>query len=179
MGVGAAGAIFFTSRMFARPAPSTMNKEWQEATNEYLRVRWRNTISMSRNSAARKRPMLTCILNPPGKQGRANHLYRQPRLQGTRHGPEPTKEGVNRSIIDNLSIDGAENSRRERLTCKLRIRCIFLGLTVRRAGVFGASRTGQDFVSYTSAQRLSHCIKEQNEASILTPVQSLRDRLLG
>ncbi|EGP83841.1 unnamed protein product [Zymoseptoria tritici ST99CH_1A5] len=37
MGVGAAGAIFFTSRMFARPAPSTMNKEWQEATNEYLR----------------------------------------------------------------------------------------------------------------------------------------------
>jgi cytochrome c oxidase subunit 4 len=39
LGVAAAGAIFFTTRMFARPPPSTMNKEWQEATNEYLKVR--------------------------------------------------------------------------------------------------------------------------------------------
>ena len=30
--------LFATIRMFAGPAPSTMNKEWQEATNEYLRV---------------------------------------------------------------------------------------------------------------------------------------------
>lgn len=29
---------FFIIRMFARPAPKTMTKEWQEATNEYLRV---------------------------------------------------------------------------------------------------------------------------------------------
>lgn len=25
-------------RMFAKPAPHTMNKEWQEAANEYLKV---------------------------------------------------------------------------------------------------------------------------------------------
>ena len=31
--------VFFIIRMFARPAPKTMNREWQEATNEYLRVR--------------------------------------------------------------------------------------------------------------------------------------------
>ncbi|ROW04370.1 hypothetical protein VSDG_00718 [Cytospora chrysosperma] len=30
-------AIFSTMRMFAKPAPHTMNKEWQEAANEYLK----------------------------------------------------------------------------------------------------------------------------------------------
>ncbi|WEW56363.1 Cytochrome c oxidase subunit 5B, mitochondrial [Emydomyces testavorans] len=29
--------IFYTTRMFAGPAPKTMTKEWQEATNEYAR----------------------------------------------------------------------------------------------------------------------------------------------
>jgi len=37
IGVGASAAIFGTIRFFARPAPHTMNKEWQEATNEYLK----------------------------------------------------------------------------------------------------------------------------------------------
>lgn len=31
--------IFATMRSFAKPAPSTMTKEWQEATNEFLKVR--------------------------------------------------------------------------------------------------------------------------------------------
>lgn len=30
--------IFAAIRMFAGPPPTTMNREWQEATNEYLRV---------------------------------------------------------------------------------------------------------------------------------------------
>jgi len=30
-------ALFFLTRMFAHEAPKTMSKEWQEATNEYLR----------------------------------------------------------------------------------------------------------------------------------------------
>ncbi|KAI1932381.1 Cytochrome c oxidase subunit 5B, mitochondrial [Ophidiomyces ophidiicola] len=29
--------IFYTIRMFGQPAPKTMSKEWQEATNEYAR----------------------------------------------------------------------------------------------------------------------------------------------
>ena len=31
--------IFATMRSFAKPPPSTMTKEWQEATNEFLKVR--------------------------------------------------------------------------------------------------------------------------------------------
>ena len=31
--------IFVTVRSFANPAPRTMTKEWQEATNEYLKER--------------------------------------------------------------------------------------------------------------------------------------------
>ena len=38
-GVAAAGALFAFSRYFARPPPHTMNKEYQEASDEYLKVR--------------------------------------------------------------------------------------------------------------------------------------------
>ncbi|KAF3765946.1 COX4-domain-containing protein [Cryphonectria parasitica EP155] len=37
IGVLASLAIFSASRLFAKPAPHTMNKEWQEAANEYLK----------------------------------------------------------------------------------------------------------------------------------------------
>jgi len=37
-GIGASFALFAFIRMFARGPPSTMNKEYQEATNEYLKV---------------------------------------------------------------------------------------------------------------------------------------------
>nr|OQO23246.1 hypothetical protein B0A51_12847 [Rachicladosporium sp. CCFEE 5018] len=37
LGIGAAGALFGFTRYFARPPPRTMTKEYQEATNEYLR----------------------------------------------------------------------------------------------------------------------------------------------
>lgn len=42
IGVGVSLALFATLRAFAKPAPYTMTKEWQEATNEYLKVRNRN-----------------------------------------------------------------------------------------------------------------------------------------
>ena len=38
VGVAVSGAIFYTIHAFAKPPPRTMTKEWQEATNEYLRV---------------------------------------------------------------------------------------------------------------------------------------------
>lgn len=40
MGItGVCCVVFFIIRLFARGPPSTMTREWQEATNEYLRVR--------------------------------------------------------------------------------------------------------------------------------------------
>lgn len=39
VGVAASLGIFGLARFFAKPGPSTMNKEWEEATNEILRVR--------------------------------------------------------------------------------------------------------------------------------------------
>jgi len=37
--IAAAFAVFFTTRMFASPIrPRTMTKEWQEATEEYMKV---------------------------------------------------------------------------------------------------------------------------------------------
>jgi hypothetical protein len=39
IGVGVSFLIFATIRSFARAAPDTMTKEYQEATNEYLKVR--------------------------------------------------------------------------------------------------------------------------------------------
>lgn len=38
IGVGFSFALFASMRAFAKPGPSTMTKEWQEATNEYLKV---------------------------------------------------------------------------------------------------------------------------------------------
>lgn len=37
--LGASALIFGIARYFARDPPKTMNKEWQEMTNEYLKVR--------------------------------------------------------------------------------------------------------------------------------------------
>jgi len=36
--IGATGVLFGTARFFARPPPATMTKEYQEASNEYLKV---------------------------------------------------------------------------------------------------------------------------------------------
>jgi cytochrome c oxidase subunit 4 len=37
--LGASGVLFWLSRHFANPHPKTMSREWQEATNEYMKVR--------------------------------------------------------------------------------------------------------------------------------------------
>jgi cytochrome c oxidase subunit 4 len=37
-GIAVSFALFVAIRMGAGPAPGTMNKEYQEATNEYLKV---------------------------------------------------------------------------------------------------------------------------------------------
>ncbi|CCX06446.1 cytochrome c oxidase subunit IV family [Pyronema domesticum] len=37
IGVGVSFATFYSIRLAGRPAPKTMSKEWQEASNEYLK----------------------------------------------------------------------------------------------------------------------------------------------
>ena len=37
--IGLSFVLFWVTRQFARPAPKTMNAQYQEMTNEYLRVR--------------------------------------------------------------------------------------------------------------------------------------------
>ena len=39
VGLGVSAVIFYAIQLLARPPPKTMTKEWQEATNEYLKVR--------------------------------------------------------------------------------------------------------------------------------------------
>lgn len=47
IGVFASFVIFATMRSFARPPPATMTKEYQEATNEFLKVRFLNSTRTS------------------------------------------------------------------------------------------------------------------------------------
>lgn len=49
--LAASAAIFGTIRYFAGPAPKTMTKEWQEMTNDYLKVRAVVTFLNSRGSS--------------------------------------------------------------------------------------------------------------------------------
>lgn len=48
LGVGISFVVFVIIRQFAGPAPSTMNKEYQEATNEYLKVCNKSSLCASR-----------------------------------------------------------------------------------------------------------------------------------
>ncbi|KUJ09009.1 putative cytochrome c oxidase polypeptide 5, mitochondrial [Mollisia scopiformis] len=45
LGIGASLALFTAIRFFAKGSPSTMNKEYQEATNEYLKAQNSEPIS--------------------------------------------------------------------------------------------------------------------------------------
>ena len=38
IGLAVSAALFLAIHSLARPPPKTMTKEWQEATNEYLKV---------------------------------------------------------------------------------------------------------------------------------------------
>jgi len=67
IGVVAAGLIFATTRMFAREGPSTMNKEWQEATNEYMRENKIEPISFIGGGDDYKGTK-TMVQSPPKKQ---------------------------------------------------------------------------------------------------------------
>ena len=84
IGIGASFALFVTIRSFAGSPPHTMNREWEEATNEYLKVRYNipflasqplEGLGMDRNMDMR----LIC-LTIAVRKSRAHHRYLIPRI---------------------------------------------------------------------------------------------------
>lgn len=98
--IGATGVLFGTARFFARGQPATMTKEYQEATNDYLKVcayggynRCLCAASAYMRNTMLKDATLTHIL-PTGHERRAHHRYLIRGLRRPRPGPEPARKEV-------------------------------------------------------------------------------------
>jgi hypothetical protein len=78
-GVVASGLIFYLTRIFAGPPPKTMTREWQEATNEYLKVRFNPPPILT--------PAMTNTRNTE-REGGTHHWSQLSRLRRPRHDPE-------------------------------------------------------------------------------------------
>lgn len=76
--VGVSFIIFASMRMFANPAPHTMTREWQEASNEYLKVRSYPSTSRSYDAQTKltrdyraKEPTPSPVSRPRATRARA------------------------------------------------------------------------------------------------------------
>lgn len=113
IGIGAAAVLFGITRSFAREPPRTMSKEWQEATNEYLKVRQLHIWRLARRqfSEGDMHSIWYGLLTPLariGEECRAHHWFVQRGLQGPGSGSEqvpPPKR---------LAICPVQESRRNR-----------------------------------------------------------------
>ena len=94
-GLGATAVLFFGIRAFAAGPPRTMTKEYQEASDEYLKVRLVP-------AEVRTKPLTVSMT---GIQGRAYHRYFGRRLQGRLHGPEQAcRQAVNAFLMRRLTL---------------------------------------------------------------------------
>ena len=86
--IAAAVALFSVTRLFASPVrPRTMTKEWQEATEEYMKVRRADSIEGSLLPLSES----TLTSSPIATKNGAYHF------QAWHDGPEPVGEGSARS----------------------------------------------------------------------------------
>lgn len=99
IGVGVSFVIFASMRMFAKPAPSTMTKEWQEASNEFLKVGVLVVLL-----APSCRQSLTSPLPATGPEVRPLDRYLVRRLLRPGPGPVSLLQGII-PIRFSLSID--------------------------------------------------------------------------
>lgn len=92
-GVAVSFAVFATVRSFAKGSPSTMTKEYQEASNEYMKVRLHHA-PLQQSSGNQPQCVGNRVLTavPTGTKHRANLRYLLRGLQRPRNGPVPTKE---------------------------------------------------------------------------------------
>lgn len=100
IGLGVSAAVFGAMRAFAKPAPATMTKEWQEATNEYLKVR---TISNWLGTRMDRYADIQLLL--PGSKLRPLDRYLVRGLQGQGPHPVPLIKGLNQQVRFLLSLD--------------------------------------------------------------------------
>jgi hypothetical protein len=95
IGVVISAVLFFGIHSFARPPPRTMTKEWQEATNEYLKVcSFQNVPSMAAFGSGGycEMRLLTWFFTERENQPHLRHQQR--RLQGQRLCAEQVCEGT-------------------------------------------------------------------------------------
>lgn len=91
IGVAISVGLFGFTRYFARPPPHTMTKEYQEKSDEYLKVIIAYTISVIR--------MTVLTLGVSGTKRGANHRYLVRGIQRWLHGAEPTSsQEIDQSI---------------------------------------------------------------------------------
>lgn len=84
--------IFSAMRMFAKPPPHTMTREWQEAANEYLKVRIRQTPSFRRDTGSARTHVLTLRHQNRSKNPTQSRVSPPPTtLARARSSPPPRK----------------------------------------------------------------------------------------
>lgn len=102
LGVGIAGVIFAITRQFARPAPKTMNAQYQAMTNEYLKVGIRGCFSSTLSIVfCSRRGVLFVgkeddadIRGCTEPKNRSHHGYFIRRLPRQGHDTEQTEKGT-------------------------------------------------------------------------------------
>lgn len=94
-GVGISFVIFWVIRQFARPAPGTMTAQYQEMTNEYLKVSELHISTMAISGYQEpllKQSIMYAQLTYPSPQpepkNRTHHRYLFPRVYRQRNGAE-------------------------------------------------------------------------------------------
>jgi hypothetical protein len=92
VGLGVSVAIFGAIRAFAKPAPYTMTKEYQEMSNELLIVSLGPFPKLSPTRAQTNHPLSTEAKSRPA------HWYHLRGLQGPRYGPVSSQERLNASF---------------------------------------------------------------------------------
>lgn len=86
--LAATGGLFAVIRMFAGQAPESMTKEWQEQSNELLKV----CVAVNPRVALAFKLQSSNSYLPLGTTGRPHYRYLLGILQGLGHGPVSSEE---------------------------------------------------------------------------------------
>ena len=91
-GVAVSFGIFATIRSFAKGTPATMTKEYQEASNEYMKVRLHHADPLRQSSGHQslRAWRQQKLMDVTGTKHRANLWYLLRGLLRPRNGPVPT-----------------------------------------------------------------------------------------